>query len=228
VANRNRGPFQNPTGVPVYLELTSVPQEGSITVIFLANSIGVNIHWPRRTPVPCPGHVHCKTDVHRSRTVWKGYAAVEIWRPKPHADWCPTVLEITERLDELLKGRDYRGEVWSLFRQSGRQGHAEVTGHLLQTRASDSCRDPFRVEGVVQRIYRTPHIDFGAESPLPPRVFLAPSQMDPPPTTGTEHQSNDRPPTEAEKQEFRRKIAEMNGQRRSPQPSHSGNGQGGK
>jgi hypothetical protein len=227
VANRKCGPFQNPVATPVYLEMTSVPKEGSLTVIFLGNATGVNIHWPRKLPVPCPGHIHCKSDVHRSRTVWKGYAPVEVWRPKPHADWCPTVLEITERLDELLKGREYRGEVWTLCRQPGRQGHFEVTGHLIESRSPDSIRDPFCVRGVVQRVYRTTHIDFGVESPLPPRIFLSPTTSAPPPLNVTDEAQKDRPPTDAEKLEFRRKIEQMTGRRPGAASTHNGNGKGG-
>jgi hypothetical protein len=122
----------------------------------------------------------CPTATHRSETKWKAYAGVERWRDQPHEDWLPEVLEITEALWKLLIGRTLRAEVWTLFRQNGRHGNRECTGHHVDTVNADKLRTDVSVEPTVYRVYRTPDILWGVEPYLPVVPLLLPSKDAPP------------------------------------------------
>lgn len=163
-------------GQRLHLELLSVPPEGGITVRWLANPVGILTHFQRGGGVACVGPSLCPTKWHTARTTWKGYAPVHFWRDAPLSDWLPAVLEVTERLAELVGDQVMRGQVWYLCRQVGKHRHKECTGHQVDMLPASALAEAFDVRGVVRRVYREPHVHFGAELLLPPRVEITPQQ----------------------------------------------------
>jgi hypothetical protein len=164
------------------VSLLSVPKAGTATVRLLGHARGILTHWAKKRPLACPGPVLCPSVVHRLSTVWKGYAPAELWREAPFRDWMPCVLEITERLWELMHGHALRGEVWELFRAAGDHGRVEVSGRLLDLLDPRGLRADVQVEPVVCRVYRTTEIAWDVGPVLPARQLLLPVTDAPPPT----------------------------------------------
>lgn len=169
-------------GAAIELEMLAVPKEGSVTVRFLGEARSILTHRIKDESFACPGEEHCPTANHRARTTWKAYAPVEAWRPAPHDDWMPAVLEITERLWGKLRGRPIKGEVWKLFRQTGRHGYREVCGSPQGLVLPERLRTDVTVEEVVKRVYRTTLIAWDVEEYLPAPPILEPSKDQPPQT----------------------------------------------
>lgn len=167
---------------PQHVALMAVPKEGRATVRLLGPCVGILTHWSKKRPIACPGANACPSLVHRLSTVWKGYCAAEVWRDTPERVWYPTVLEITERLWEVMSPHQLRGTVWELFRTVGDHGRIEVSGRLLDLVDPRTLRDDVRIEPVVSRVYRTMEIGWGATPVLPPRQLLAPVADAAPPT----------------------------------------------
>lgn len=167
-------------GAALALRITAVPQDGTaITVRFLGNYLGIHTHWSGKSSVPCCQE--CPNTLHRGKVVWKGFGAVERWRDEPYCDWEPTVLEITERLDESLYGLELRGQVYQLGRTLGAHSKPEVTAtHLGQD--VENLSPCFDARPVVERMYRpaTP-IVWGLRPLCPPRMFVSPVKAPRPP-----------------------------------------------
>lgn len=171
------------------VELLSVPKQGTVTVRFLGPCVGILTHWPARRhngratpPIACGGPLACPNVVHRLSTCWKGYAPCEAWREEPMRRWFPFVLEITERLWELLHKETLRGQQWELFRVANERGNVEVSGRCLDLLDPRTLRTDVQIEPVVCRVYRTTQIEWGVQPVMPPRQFLKPSDGPPPPT----------------------------------------------
>lgn len=169
-----------PPGQSVDVDCVAVPKEGTLVVRWLDQLSGMLSHWGKERGIACPGEQWCPAAIHRGKTNWKGYAPAEYWRPSPYEDWCPAVVEVTERLYELLSARELRGEVWRLWRQVGRARCKEVSGELIDTVDPGQLRLPFAVEPTLYRVYRTTHILLGVAPLLPPRLNLEPSKGPPP------------------------------------------------
>jgi len=162
--------------------LLSVPKEGTATVRLLGPASGILTHWAKKRPLACPGANACPQMVHRLSTVWKGYAPAEVWCDAPKRHWQPVVLEITERLWEVLSGQALRGQVWQLGRVAGDRGRIEVTGRLLDLLDPRTLRTDVQVQPVVCRVYRTTEIAWDVRPVMPARQVLAPIADAPPPT----------------------------------------------
>lgn len=163
------------------VSLLSVPAEGSCTVRLLGPCRGILTHWSKIRPIACAGLPLCPLVTHRLSTCWKGYAPAELWRESPHRDYWPCVLEITERLWELLHEHTLRGQVWELFRVLGDHRRVEVSGRLVDLVDPRGLRDDVRVEPVVCRVYRTTDIAWDVGPVMPPRQVLGPVVDAPPP-----------------------------------------------
>lgn len=164
-----RGP--TPSAVSVLSVMPRIP----VTVRFLGGILGLLTHWSGRRSIPCPGEAHCPPALHRGRAVWKGYAAVEEWRPLASV-WIPAVLEVTEALEEQLHGRELRGETWLLDRADTGKKPGRVSGVLCGQSATEELRAAFPIDQVLRRFYHTDALQLGVVNPLPPRLFLTPSK----------------------------------------------------
>lgn len=189
----------NPTPGTVHLppsarqtELLPVPKQGIITVRFLGPCAGILTHWEKSRRkgekgigYACPGEQHCQPAIHRLSTCWKGYAPVDLWEESPHRRWHPWVLEITERLWDLLKTETLRGQMWKLFRVTNERGNVEVSGSLLELVEADELRTDIDIKPVVCRVFRTTLIAWGAKPVMPAAQIVGPSYGAPPPTASS-------------------------------------------
>lgn len=82
----------------------------ALTVRFLDGYSGFGTHFHGTRSYACLGGGLCLPNVHRSGTIWKGWAPVECWHLNPQPCWVPWVLEITEALEETLFKRSLRGK----------------------------------------------------------------------------------------------------------------------
>lgn len=171
---------QSAPGELIPIEMLCVPAEGFLVVRFLDDWRGILTHWGKKRPIACPGPDNCPTAIHRGRSIWKAYAPGEYWRDQPFEDWCPAVVELTERCVEQMQAHVLRGEVWKLQRQIGRNGTKEVAAECVDEINADRLRKPFGVEPVVWRVFGTRDIAFDVEPYLPARDFVVASAGDRP------------------------------------------------
>jgi hypothetical protein len=91
------------------------------------------------------------------------------------------VLEVTESLEETLRGRELRGEVWALSRTEERGRSSPVVGIYCETVADRTLSEPFDVTPVLLRLFHVNALNLGTRNPTPPRVLL-PAVPGPAPT----------------------------------------------
>ncbi len=166
-----------PQSSPV--NILRVPASGILCVRFLGPIRGLLTHRQGGHSVPCLGPARCPSGLHRGRSVWKGYSPAEGWDAATGL-WRPAVLEITERLEEVLRGRPLRGEVWTLARESTGERNAAVYGVFAERVDASALRPPFDVLPVLKRFFHEDDFPFDLPNPLPGRLMLEPSS-DPPP-----------------------------------------------
>lgn len=154
---------------------------GEIAVLFCGPLEGLLVHRFQGRPLGCPGEESCPTAVHRARTLWYGYAPARVWRPLQQ-DWAAGVVEITEALEELLRSRHLRRELWLLHRHNQRKKTGPVSGVLLETRAEEDTPAPFDVRPALYRLYHTNTLNLGVANPLPAKVVLPAVRLPPPPS----------------------------------------------
>lgn len=162
------------------VRILPVPLTGEIAVLFCGPLAGLLVHRQQGRPIACPGEGSCPTATHRGRTLYYGYAPVRAWRPQ-RGDWAAVVLEATEHLEELLRGRTLRGELWLLARATDRKRTGPVGGVYLETRPEAEVPPPFDVRPALARLYHTTELALGVANPLPARVVIPPAQLAPPP-----------------------------------------------
>jgi hypothetical protein len=146
----------------------------AVTVRFLGGYEGTLTHWVQGHSIPCIGEAQCPLSVHRARTLWKGYAPVEWWSEGQRV-WYPAVLEITEGLEEVLRGRSLRGEVWHLTRPKVRRESNPVLGAFCERVDATALPAAFSLLAVVERFFHPLPVVLGAKNPLPAPVRVEPS-----------------------------------------------------
>jgi hypothetical protein len=145
-----------------------------VHVRFLAEIRGLPTHYYARRTIACEGAA-CLPAAHKGRPIWKFYGPAEAWDEMKRL-WNPVVLEVTENLEETLRGRTLRGEVWCLLRSGKTQAKSVVTGFYCETLQETAISRPFDVEPVLQRLFRVHVLNLGQPSPIPPRLMLSPKE----------------------------------------------------
>jgi len=155
------------------VQILKVEVGKSTRVRFLAGYLGGLLHYGGKRYSPCPNPETCPATIHRQPTVWKGWAAAEVLDASAGV-WWPTVVEVTEKLDEVLSGRSLRGECWDLVRLASRRKGKPLTGTFVKNYALDRLRPAFDVLPVLQRCYHVLEIALGLPNPMPrQQVFTA-------------------------------------------------------
>lgn len=185
------------------VRILPVPLTGEIAVLFCGPLAGLLVHRVQNRPVACPDPGSCPECKRRGRTLYYGYAAVRTWRPH-RGDWAAAVLEATEHLEELLRGRTLRGELWLLARATDRKRTGPVGGVYLETRPEAEVPPPFDVRPALARLYHTTELALGVANPLPAKVLIPPAQLAPPPGAERFGLSEPPRPTEAHADALRR------------------------
>lgn len=149
-----------------------VPPTGLLTVLVCGPLVGILTHWRagrRGRSMPCPGHEACPPNLHRVGATWYGYAPARVFEGARQL-WRPAVLEITESLEELWRGRDLAGQVWGLMRE---KSGGRVEALYLESRVDELLTSTFDVRPAVARMYHTGEIKWGVANPTPPRVMAS-------------------------------------------------------
>lgn len=140
---------------------------------------GLLTHWMRNRSYYCAGE-NCNPVVHKAPTVWKGYAAVQLW-DESAKKWQPVVFEISESLELDVRGIWARGQVWEFFRlpQTGRKA-TPIEGKLMEELDPEDFSDPFDIMPPIKCIYHYHFIDLKVKNPLPARVYVEGVNAPPP------------------------------------------------
>jgi hypothetical protein len=161
----------------------NVPKTGKSAIRFLGAYKGTLTHFQAGKTVPCLGEYDCPSPVHRLKLVWKAYAPVHYWRQQ-FRDWLPAVLEITERLEDLILGLTLRGTVWDLWRQAAEGKCQEVWGEQIGEVSESLLGPEFDVLPTVQRVIGRAIPLWGVSNPKPRRVIVEPVLGEAPPGYG--------------------------------------------
>lgn len=156
---------------PEPVRVLSVPSGIPVCVRFLGPIRGLDTHWKAGGTVPCKGADECPIALHRLGVIWRGYSPVEAWEASKRV-WRPYVLEVTEALEERLRGRELRGETWSLHRVEEKGKSAAVAGVYCETIESAELREAFDVEPILRRLFHCGPLRLDTRNPLPPKLLL--------------------------------------------------------
>jgi hypothetical protein len=154
------------------VRIKSVPLGEVLTVKFLGPIRPLPTHHVGKKTVACEGEKGCPHAAHKTRAIWKWYGPVEWWVAREQL-WRPAVLEVTEHLEEVLHGRELRGEVWGLTREGESSRKSACIGTFYQTLPAESLSLAFDVEPILARFYRVQKLLLDMPSPVPSRVFLS-------------------------------------------------------
>jgi hypothetical protein len=199
--------MENGDRLPLHpVRILKVPLGALVTVRFLGPIRGLPTHYFQRHTVPCRGDKECPPGPHKQRAVWKYYGAVEAWI-NDAACWRPAVIEATEHLEEVLHGRELRGEIWMLTRDGTSSKRSVMSGTFCQRLSDAQLSLEFDVEPILLRFFRVERLLLGLPSPVPPRVFLSDVPGKPPVIP-----EDLRPPTPAEAAENRKAFKSLVGE----------------
>jgi hypothetical protein len=185
------------------VRVLSVPFGNVIAVRFLGPLQGLPTHFYQRHTIACEGDADCPAAAHKQRQVWKYYASSQFWL-NSQAVWRSACLEGTEALEEMLYGRELRGEVWMLTREGDTAKKSKVVGTFCE-RLSDADVPPaFDIEPILLRFYRVKKLLLGLSSPVPRRLLLSDTRA-PGPNVPKELQG----PTPEEQERNRQHVREL-------------------
>lgn len=198
----------NPSGSAAVVRIEGVPRGYGIVVVFAGPIVGLLTHWASGRSQACPGAGKCPPNFHRSRTVWKGYAPVRRWQPV-QAAWCAAVLEVTEALEEQLRGRELCGEMWHLMRSLNGKKSGAVGGIFYSRRTEAALLKNFDVVAPIQRLYHTLDLEFGAVNALPAKILEVPVTCDGPLTEPAAAPREPAKPTTSQRETLRKMAGRM-------------------
>lgn len=201
------------------VEILSVKDDQSCVVRFLGGYSGTILHYLGWNYAPCkePDEV-CPASIHTKRKLWRGWSPVEQWDDVAGV-WWPMVLEITEYLEEILRGRSLRGEVWGISRPKVKKTGSPVVGVFVERQPQESLRKPFEIKSVLLRAYHVDDMQLGKPNPVPPKLILGPTEGERPIALVEQQREEERPPGPEEKKRLQDLIASLGGK-----PSRNGNG----
>lgn len=160
---------------PRPVRVVRVDQEKVLLVRFLAGWQACKMHYRptgKEKYYPCQND-QCPTDWHRCKPLWRGWAPVELWEEATQL-WWPMALEVTESLEEQLRGKQLRGQTWGLSRPKVKKEGNPVVAALVAE--GGDFRRPFDVTSLLLRIYRCEKIHWGYANPMPPKLMLEPTE----------------------------------------------------
>jgi hypothetical protein len=187
------GGFRDPEGESArQVRILSVPEQVPVTVCFLGGYRGVSAHWikkisakggkPKWVSHPCLGEMRCPPFIHREKTCWKGYAPVEHWEHQTKL-WIPFVLEITESLEHVLRGRQLRGESWMLSRRLV-EGKGPVVGIFSNRLPEEELSPEFDILPILERAWHEKDFLIDVPNPVKPMVMIQPRRGEEPTLVG--------------------------------------------
>jgi hypothetical protein len=153
--------------------ILKVPGTEHLLVCFAGPILGILTHRTKGRSIPCSGPETCPTGLHRSDTTYYGFAPA--WSfDRQRSLWRPGALQITECLEEMLRGRPLLGELWLLSREVGKRKNTRVVGTFIERRDDPEFQRSWDVKPAVRRYYHETEIHFGASNPIPGKVMIEP------------------------------------------------------
>ena len=134
---------------------------------------------------PCAGDEECRSCKTGVAYVSKWYAPVLLYSA-PEEAWVQWVLEVSENLFLVLRGRDLRGEEWRLYREGERGPRNPIFGTFLVQASEAELTEPCDVDAVLRAFYRVQTLPRPGESRIPMRPTSAPVKGRPPQNFATE------------------------------------------
>lgn len=153
------------------VRVVSVQRGEGCVIVFVGSLDGCLSHWAQGRSWLCPGPELCPRALHAGKTLFKAFASVRIWA-QSSGSWRPAVLEVTEHLEEQLRGRALPGEEWMLTRAGRGHKSDPVSGCLLGRREEPDLLVRFDHRPAVYRMYHTDQVRWGLCNPLQPRMHL--------------------------------------------------------
>lgn len=107
--------------------------------------------------------------------VWKGYFSAVVWE-KAEKNWCPCVVEVTERSEQDFRGKIARGQVWKLSKApKDKTKKSPLRALFLEVRPDDLTPAALDVRPKLRNdIYRSGAVDLVHPNPLPDLVVVVP------------------------------------------------------
>jgi len=199
---------------PIAIEVFSIKDGTSCFLRTLSPSYGgiMTHYFKGKGSRYCAGP-ECMYLCGKLEKTWKGYCAVEVWLP--HAKkYRPFVLELTERLEQDMRGLYERGQVWECYKQSPiGEKKQPVQGKLQPAQVVKHLPPEFDWQSVVKNLYHVPKMDFSIRNPLAPRVILTDSQDEQPLGLQTEEY---KPVTPEEWEEIKQRSKAFNAAKTTP------------
>jgi len=187
------------------VQILSVKDNTTHIVRFLGDYKGHMMHHvPRLGSWPCLG-ASCPISTHRHRSVWKGFGPAEEFFTELNA-WYLCVIEVTEALDESLRGFPMRGQTWLLTHPRPTDKQTPVMGMFLQHDDPAALRPAFDVGPVLERVYRGVKMDLGCANPVPPRIVDEGESDSGPAQLQAERREPPKPATEEQWAQLRKMI----------------------
>lgn len=190
------------------LRIIRIEKGAEIFVRILSNEMcGLFTHYLTNGSVYCPGD-RCECANRAKRRIWKGYLLVEAYDQAINL-WAPGVLEVTEYLEQDLRGQWDRGQVWRIWRETTKpKGGNPLRGQFEQELDANLIPKPFCFKAVLQHLYHTTAIATHHKNPLPGRIVTTFSEGEAP--AGLAHQE---PPAQASTREEILNFREREAQR---------------
>jgi hypothetical protein len=164
----------------VTIRVLSAPKDGSpIAVIFLGPIHGTLTHYTAEGSVACRG-TECPRNLHQKKVIWKGYAAVQVHNKNDRGRYFPAILEVTEKLSELIHSEDPRGQCWVIRRLDLGNDKSEVTALFDSKRHEEGLPREFDVKAAMQRFFRCTDL-FWDHAPIIPPPVMAEEWISKPP-----------------------------------------------
>jgi hypothetical protein len=111
--------------------------------------------------------------------------------------WKAQVLQITAALEQTLRGRVLRGEIWALARQQHKLGRGQMTGRYLGQAPPEQLHPAFDVTPTLQLAFGEVYFPLDSPNPFPDRLIVEDVAMEVPDLAG---KMGDSPTPEAPKQ----------------------------
>lgn len=147
-------------------------------VLFLGPLQGHLEHWNGKRSVACPGSDECDKSIHRLRTIFYAYAPVGHFNGQTGC--CePAVLQVTAFLEEQLRGRQLRGQVWSLSRDDARGKTGKVSALFIEQRSPTNIPPAFPVEPPLLRLFNVAKLRLGVRNPNPDPLIIESFEVEP-------------------------------------------------
>lgn len=191
---------------PRPVRVLRVLEDQSHVVRFLAGYAGCLLHFHGKHYHPCLGPVDCPLVLHKAKSLWRGWAPILHWEELTQL-WWPMVLEITESLEEALRGRQLRGESWALTRPRTKAVGSPVLGIYLERVNAAELPKPFDIRPILQRVYHSPGIELGTPNPMPPKTVLGPIEGPLPEVWASAMEEGKQPEERMSSEEFRKRLA---------------------